>query len=188
MVEMTETAAILAQCTSQSLIILDEVGRGTSTYDGMAIAQALVEYLHNDPRMRCRTLFATHYHELTQLDQSLPRLINLHMAAMEHKGEVVFLHELRPGGADRSYGIHVAQIAGIPRSVTKRAGELLRQFEQGHVATKLPVQQSSLFDAPAPAVELHPVVEALRQLNPNELTPIEALTRLYALVKQAHDE
>jgi DNA mismatch repair protein MutS len=188
MVEMTETAAILAQCTSQSLIILDEVGRGTSTYDGMAIAQALVEYLHNDPRMRCRTLFATHYHELTQLDQSLSRLINLHMAAMEHKGEVVFLHELRPGGADRSYGIHVAQIAGIPRSVTKRAGELLRQFEQGHVSTKLPVQQSSLFDAPPASSEPHPVVEALRQLNPNELTPIEALTRLYALVKQAHDE
>jgi DNA mismatch repair protein MutS len=108
------------------------------------------------------------------------------MAAIEHKGEVVFLHELRPGGADRSYGIHVAQIAGIPRSVTKRAGELLRQLEQGHVANKLPVQQSSLFDAP-PA-EPHPVVESLRQLNPNELTPIEALTRLYALVKQAHDE
>lgn len=188
MVEMTETAAILAQCTPQSLIILDEVGRGTSTYDGMAIAQALVEYLHNDPRMRCRTLFATHYHELTQLDQSLPRLINLHMAAMEHKGEVVFLHELRPGGADRSYGIHVAQIAGIPRNVTKRAGDLLRQFEQGHVSTKLPVQQPSLFDAPPVAPEPHPVVEALRQMNPNELTPIEALTRLYALVKQAHNE
>ncbi|WP_165360845.1 DNA mismatch repair protein MutS [Candidatus Chloroploca sp. Khr17] len=129
MVEMTETAALLLQSTRRSLIILDEVGRGTSTYDGMAIARAVVEYIHNEPRLRCRTLFATHYHELTALEAVLPRLRNYHMAAVEKEGQVVFLHELRRGGADRSYGIHVAQLAGIPQAVIARASALLRELE-----------------------------------------------------------
>ncbi len=129
MVEMTETAALLLQSSSRSLIILDEVGRGTSTYDGMAIARAVVEYIHNEPRLRCRTLFATHYHELTALDQTLPRVRNYHMAAVEQAGQVVFLHQFRPGGADRSYGIHVAELAGIPRPVIRRAAELLAELE-----------------------------------------------------------
>lgn len=129
MVEMTETAALLLQSTRRSLIILDEVGRGTSTYDGMAIARAVVEYIHNEPRLRCRTLFATHYHELTALEEVLPRLRNYHMAAVEQEGQVVFLHELRRGGADRSYGIHVAQLAGIPQAVIARASALLRELE-----------------------------------------------------------
>ena len=129
MVEMTETAALLLQSTRRSLIILDEVGRGTSTYDGMAIARAVVEYIHDEPRLRCRTLFATHYHELTALDQALPRLRNYHMAAVEQDGQVVFLHQLRHGGADRSYGIHVADLAGIPRPVIARAAQLLAELE-----------------------------------------------------------
>lgn len=185
MVEMTETAAILAQCTNQSLLILDEVGRGTSTYDGMAIAQALVEYIHNEPRLRCRTLFATHYHELTRLSDSLARLVNLHMAAIEHQGEVVFLHELRAGGADRSYGIHVAQIAGIPRGVISRAEELLRSFEQDKRPTRTIAQQPSLFDVAPPPPPPHPVLTQLRQLNPNDLTPMAALTLLFGLVDDA---
>src|SRR5262249_17989502 len=131
MVEMTETAALLIQSTKRSLIILDEVGRGTSTYDGMAIARAVVEYIHNEPRLGCRTLFATHYHELTELEQTLPRVKNYHMAAVEQDQSVVFLHELRRGGADRSYGIHVAQLAGIPRTVIRRASELLAELENG---------------------------------------------------------
>ena len=129
MVEMTETAALLVQSTQRSLIILDEVGRGTSTYDGMAIARAVIEYIHHEPRLGCRTLFATHYHELIELEQLLPRVKNYHMAAVEQAGHVAFLHELRRGGADKSYGIHVAELAGIPRVVIKRASELLAELE-----------------------------------------------------------
>ncbi len=202
MVEMTETAALLLQSTRRSLIILDEVGRGTSTYDGMAIARAVVEYIHNEPRLGCRTLFATHYHELTDLEQVLPRVKNYHMAAVEQDGRVVFLHELRCGSADRSYGIHVAELAGIPRPVIRRATELLAQLENKEPRTKnqerkgvshtpslhTPPEdhgprtkdQLSLFDL-APS----PVIEMLRRLNVNELSPIEALTKLYELQKLA---
>jgi len=210
MVEMTETAALLVQSTQRSLIILDEVGRGTSTYDGMAIARAVVEYIHNEPRLGCRTLFATHYHELTDLEHILPRVKNYHMAAVEQDNSVVFLHELRRGGADRSYGIHVAQLAGIPRMVIRRASELLAELESRERAPvgsteKRPESlvsgpssvvggdkrrttddgqqttgQLSLFDvAPSPAIEM------LRRLNVNELSPIEALTKLYELQRLA---
>jgi len=203
MVEMTETAALLIQSTKRSLIILDEVGRGTSTYDGMAIARAVVEYIHNEPRLGCRTLFATHYHELTELEQTLPRVKNYHMAAVEQDQSVVFLHELRRGGADRSYGIHVAQLAGIPRTVIRRASELLADLEKGRGETRdtrhethadalqspvsslqSPVStpaQLGLFDV-APS----PLIEMLRRLNVNELTPLEALTKLYELQKLAN--
>lgn len=209
MVEMTETAALLMQSSPKSLIILDEVGRGTSTYDGMAIARAVVEYIHNEPRLKCRTLFATHYHELTDLQDILPGVKNYHMAAVEQEGHVVFLYQLREGCADRSYGIHVAELAGIPRSVIRRANELLAELEHGttngtkkqSIAGESKHQSSdaddaddadtsstasnhdsqlSLFD-----VAPHPVVEYLKRLNVNELTPIEALTKLYELQKIA---
>ncbi|MGB9751800.1 DNA mismatch repair protein MutS [Roseiflexus castenholzii] len=211
MVEMTETAALLAQSTHRSLIILDEVGRGTSTYDGMAIAQAVIEYIHNEPRLGCRTLFATHYHELTDLERTLPRLQNYHMAATEQDGRVVFLHELRPGGADRSYGIHVAELAGIPQPVIRRATELLAELERraprstpqpaperteerpaagrptarSHSAargdpSRAPDGQLSLFD-----LTPGPVIEMLRRLDINQLTPLEALNKLYELQKLA---
>lgn len=210
MVEMTETAALLMQSTRRSMIILDEVGRGTSTYDGMAIAQAVVEYLHNEPRLQCRTMFATHYHELTDLDSVLPRVKNYHMAAIERDGRVVFLYQMRRGRADRSYGIHVAEIAGIPRPVIRRATELLAELESGkrtlpttpmarppepepaasepkatkgkHKATSTTMStgQRSLFD-----VAPDPVVEYLKRLNVNELSPIEALNKLYELQRIA---
>jgi DNA mismatch repair protein MutS len=222
MVEMTETAALLLQSSRRSLIILDEVGRGTSTYDGMAIARAVVEYIHNEPRLQCRTLFATHYHELTALESELPRVRNYHMAAVEQDGQVVFLHELRPGGADRSYGIHVAELAGIPRPVIARAGALLAELEGkaqrpppaprpalpdedgldeapptrqpipvratrplpgARAAQARPTAQLSLFEA-APS----PVLEYLRRLNLNELTPLEALIKLSELQKLAGRE
>jgi DNA mismatch repair protein MutS len=190
MVEMTETAALLLQSTRRSLIILDEVGRGTSTYDGLAIARAVLEYIHNEPRLGCRTLFATHYHELTALEGLLPRVRNYHMAATEQQGSVVFLHEFRQGGADRSYGIHVAELAGIPRAVIRRANELLADLEgrplperrQSAVRRSVPAasdQQIPLFSPPP----THPAVELLRQLRVNELTPLEALTKLYELQK-----
>ncbi|MDP3065092.1 MAG: DNA mismatch repair protein MutS, partial [Chloroflexota bacterium] len=129
MVEMVETATILHQATARSLVILDEIGRGTSTYDGLSIARAVAEYLHNHPRLGCKTLFATHYHELTELTKLLPRARNLSVAVVEEEGRVVFLHRIVPGGADKSYGVHVAQLAGLPRSVTSRAWEVLRQLE-----------------------------------------------------------
>jgi DNA mismatch repair protein MutS len=186
MVEMTETAALLLQSTRRSLIILDEVGRGTSTYDGLAIARAVVEYIHNEPRLGCRTLFATHYHELTALEGLLPRIRNYHMAAIEQQGQVVFLHELRPGGADRSYGIHVAELAGIPRGVIRRASELLAELEGMPLPERRPAQRqrsASASDNQIAMFELapHPALELLRRMNVNELTPLEALTRLYEL-------
>lgn len=185
MVEMTETAALLVQSTRRSLIILDEVGRGTSTYDGMAIARAVIEYIHNEPRLGCRTLFATHYHELTALEQLLPRVKNYHMAAVEQNGHVAFLHEMRRGGADRSYGIHVAELAGIPRAVIKRANELLAELEGLKVDTQ--AKATAAQQEPAQQVEEHPAVRFIRRLNVNELTPIEAMTKLYELQKLAKE-
>lgn len=199
MVEMTETAALLLQSSRRSLIILDEVGRGTSTYDGMAIARAVIEYIHNNPRLQCRTLFATHYHELTVLEELLPRVRNYHMAAVEKDGRVVFLYELRRGGADRSYGIHVAELAGIPRAVIRRASELLAELEQRAAGAaqqpaqaQQPAASSQQQPAQAAAAQLslfdiapNPVVEYLKRLNVNELTPVEALTKLYELQKLA---
>jgi DNA mismatch repair protein MutS len=177
MVEMSETAAILAQATRRSLIVLDEVGRGTSTYDGMAIARAVLEYVHDEPRLGCRTLFATHYHELTLLEAVLPRLVNAHMAAVERAGQVVFLHTLRPGGADRSYGIHVAALAGVPPAVIRRARTLLAELERRAPAAALPPAEPP-GEAPPPVVA-DPLITALSRLEINELTPLEALNRLY---------
>src|SRR6185437_5078643 len=131
MVEMVETAAILHHAMSRSLVVLDEIGRGTSTYDGLAIARAVVEQLHNSSRLGCRTLFATHYHELTELEKILPRVRNCRVDVLEEGDSVVFLHRVVRGGADRSYGIHVAQLAGMPRSVVRRAREILQDLEDG---------------------------------------------------------
>lgn len=177
MVEMVETANILHHATARSLVILDEIGRGTSTYDGVSIAWAVVEYLHNHPRLRPKTLFATHYHELTQLAELLPGVRNYNVAVSEADGKVVFLHKIVPGGADRSYGIHVGQLAGLPRPVVQRASEILRQLEASSgKAVKLNPEtpwQMALFP------ETNPLLEELKGLDLNTLSPIEALNRLY---------
>ena len=191
MVEMVETARILSGSTGRSLIILDEVGRGTSTYDGLAIARAVIEYIHNSPRLDCRTLFATHYHELTELPVILPRTQNFNVAVAEEGDDIVFLHRVLPGGADRSYGVHVAQLAGMPRPVVERARELLAQLEANGSDFKLPANndhhndgdgplQLSMFDS-AP----NPALNALKQLAVDELSPLEALTKLYELKRMA---
>jgi DNA mismatch repair protein MutS len=184
MVEMVETAYILAHASPRSLIILDEVGRGTSTYDGMAIARATVEYLHNNPRLCARTLFATHYHELTELERYLPRVRNLNMAVAEEGDRVVFLHKVIPGGADRSYGVHVAQLAGMPRAVINRANEILTQLEELQAEQRERVRQQ--FRSAARQLALfstapHPVIEALKELEVEELSPLEAINKLYEL-------
>jgi DNA mismatch repair protein MutS len=188
MVEMVETARLLSGSTRRSLLILDEVGRGTSTYDGLAIARAVVEYIHNHPNLACRTLFATHYHELTELPNILPRARNFNMAIDEQGDDIVFLHKVIPGGADRSYGVHVAQLAGLPRPVVERARELLAQLEAGssdfappQVKRKRdnPGQMKMFDDAPNPALSL------LSGIKVDELSPIEALTKLYELKRLA---
>ncbi|MBE3557911.1 MAG: DNA mismatch repair protein MutS [Ktedonobacteraceae bacterium] len=190
MVEMVETANILHHATPRSLVILDEIGRGTSTYDGLAIARAVVEYLHNNRRCGARTLFATHYHELVEVAQLLPRIRCLNVAVTEENGEVVFLRKIVPGGADRSYGVHVAQLAGIPRPVIHRAQEILEELERkGEARTRrkamrditMPTAwQMTLF-----AAEPHPLIEEIKHLAIDELTPIEAISKLYELQQKA---
>ncbi|WP_428262900.1 DNA mismatch repair protein MutS [Haliangium sp.] len=187
MVEMRETAAIVREATRRSLVVLDEVGRGTSTFDGLSIAWAVSEYLHD--AIGCRTLFATHYHELTALADSRPKVRNVSVAVREHEGEIVFLRQVVEGGASKSYGIDVARLAGLPRSVIARARQILGQLEDGTSWHK--TAQLSLFGiaqaAPPEVVEdtAGPVMERLRGLDPHRTTPIEALQILVELCEQA---
>jgi DNA mismatch repair protein MutS len=182
MVEMVETAAILNQAGPRSLVILDEIGRGTATFDGLSIAWAAVEHLHEENRSRA--LFATHYHELTALASKLLRLTNATMKVKEWKGDVVFLHEVISGAADRSYGIQVAKLAGLPASVIQRAKQVLTMLEKGERGRPVPIiDDLPLFSAKPKADEAsaHPALEALERINPDELSPKEALERLYEL-------
>jgi DNA mismatch repair protein MutS len=189
MVEMVETAAILAQATPRSFVILDEVGRGTSTYDGLAIAWAVVEAIHD--RNRCRCLFATHYHELTRLAERLDALSLHHVRAREWKGELVFLHEVAPGPADRSYGLAVAKLAGLPPPVLTRAKSVLAKLEEGKAATggiaagldDLPLFAAAKAEEP----KADPLAEALAGVDADALSPREALDLIYRLKRIAAD-
>jgi DNA mismatch repair protein MutS len=190
MVEMVETAAILNQAGERSLVILDEIGRGTATFDGLSIAWATIEHLH--AQNRCRALFATHFHELTALAASLPRLFNATVKVKEWEGEVVFLHEVAPGAADRSYGIQVAKLAGLPSAVIERAKLVLAKLEAEERAAPRGFEDLPLFAAaprPAPASAADPalaaVIAALAALNPDEMSPREALEALYGLKAKA---
>ena len=191
MVEMVEMAAILNQATPRSLVILDEIGRGTSTYDGLSIARSIIEHIHNDPRLGCKTLFATHYHELTRLAASLPGVRNCSVAVTEEGNRVVFLHKIVPGGADKSYGVHVAQLAGLPQGVVNRAWEVLADLESQslngggrkmRVANREPAQQMPLFNDGGKLRGL------LKDLDISNLTPLEAINKLYELQKEAQEE
>ncbi len=176
MVEMTETANILNHATRSSLVILDEVGRGTSTYDGLSIAQAVVEHLHDSPKLGCRTLFATHYHELTALAERLTRVVNQRVEVLEDGESVRFLHRVVPGGADRSYGIHVAALAGLPSGVIARARQVLAELERQR-PLEPPELQLGLPIELAP----DPLRKELEDLEPDSLSPLEALQKLYQL-------
>jgi len=192
MVEMTETARILNSATERSLVILDEIGRGTSTYDGISLAWAITEYLHDE--IQCRTMFATHYHELTDLTSTLKHAANWNVAVQESNEDVVFLHRIVEGAAGRSYGIHVAKIAGVPRRVTERATTILATLEEEHITAdgkpKVPQretsrqrrQQKSLFDFPE-----DPLLNEIRKLEIDSLSPIQALQELYRLRQQLTD-
>ncbi len=182
MVEMVEAANILHHATSRSLLILDEIGRGTSTYDGLSIAWGIIEYIHNHPQLRAKTLFATHYHELTQLADLLPGIRNYNVAVSEADNKIVFLHKIIAGGADRSYGIHVAQLAGLPAPVIQRANEIMAELEKtsGRAVKIHPqaAQQAALFP------ETSPLLDELKGLDVNALSPIEALNRLFEWQKK----
>jgi DNA mismatch repair protein MutS len=182
LVEMAETANILRNATGRSLVVLDEIGRGTSTYDGIAIARAVVEALHDDPRLGCRTLFATHYHEMTEMEAALPRVRNLRMDVLEEGDRIVFLHQVVPGGADRSYGIHVAQLAGVPRPVIARAREILALLEAR--AQSRPVHAAQ----EAPEAPPSRLAEEILRLDLDSMTPLQAMARLHELQRLARDD
>ncbi|MGR3616093.1 MAG: MutS-related protein, partial [Paracoccaceae bacterium] len=191
MVEMVETAAILNQADDRALVILDEIGRGTATYDGLSIAWATLEHLHEVNRSRA--LFATHYHELTQLANKLPGVDNATVAVKEWEGEVIFLHEVRKGAADRSYGVQVAQLAGLPTTVVDRARDVLDMLEKGSregAGAKIQIDDLPLFAA-APAAQPRStsgateVESLLEEIFPDDLTPREALDALYKLKETA---
>ena len=190
MVEMVETAGILNQATPRSLAILDEIGRGTSTYDGLAIARAVAEFIHNNPALGCKTLFATHYHEMTALGETLSRAKNLRVAVAEEGESIQFLYRIAQGGAGRSYGIHVAQLAGMPTPVVERARELLTELENhsNNTGTSTDTQQDhlqlDLFNTP----NNNELLKTLAQIDTDNLTPIDALNRLYELKESAQKE
>jgi DNA mismatch repair protein MutS len=187
-VEMVETAAILNQASAHSLVILDEIGRGTATFDGLSIAWAAVEYLHE--KNQCRAIFATHFHEMTALSEKLERLSNVTMRVKEWDGDVVFLHEVAKGAADRSYGVQVARLAGLPEAVVNRARAVLHQLEAGETSGKA---DKLIDDLPLFSVELKRqapklvqgkdsgLLAAMSTINPDEMTPREALEVLYRL-------
>ena len=204
MVEMTEAASILNNVSTRSLVLFDELGRGTSTYDGISIAWAIVEYLHEQPKARARTLFATHYHELNEMEKNFSRIKNYNVSVKEVDGRVVFLRKLERGGSEHSFGIHVAEIAGMPRSIVKRAGIILKQLEAdsegvakvgraerqmpegrkastAHIAQSREGMQLSFFQLDDPV--LSQIRDEILGLDVNNLTPVEALNKLNDIKK-----
>ncbi len=180
MIEMIETAHILHHATPRSLILLDEIGRGTSTADGLSIARAVIEYIHNQPRLGAKTLFATHYHELTDAAEYLPRVKNFHLAVRERGGKVEYLHRVESGRAEKSFGLHVAELAGMPRPVLRRAKELLGEYE------KTPREERTAKRSGAKG-EWLTLFESILSLDVNEMSPVEAITRLYEMQRRARE-
>ena len=192
MVEMNETASILNNLSPRSLILLDEIGRGTSTYDGISIAWAMVEYIHENPRARAKTLFATHYHELNEMEKSFVRVKNYNVSVKELPDKVIFLRKLQRGGSEHSFGIHVARMAGMPKSVVARANEVLAELEMGNnkkvpakpvsgIAEKREGFQLSFFQLEDPV--LKGIRDEIANTDINNLTPVEALNKLYEIKK-----
>ena len=194
MVEMNETASILNNLSARSLILLDEIGRGTSTYDGISIAWAMVEYIHEHPRAKAKTLFATHYHELNEMEKSFERIKNYNVSVKELPDRVIFLRKLQRGGSEHSFGIHVARMAGMPKSVVARANDVLSELEQGEskkvpakpvsgIAEKREGYQLSIFQLEDPV--LKQIRDEIAKTDINNLTPVEALNKLYEIKKMS---
>jgi DNA mismatch repair protein MutS len=181
MVEMIETAYILNQATKNSLIILDEIGRGTSTYDGLAIAKSIAEHIHNHPSLGGKTLFATHYHEMTKLADELPRIKNYHIAVSENNDTVIFLRKVIEGGANKSYGVHVAKLAGLPNPVINRAWELLKELEKSDAVASSDYREAGIqLDL---LNESNQILEEIKNIDISSLTPLEAIIKLYEIQK-----
>ena len=177
MVEMNEANNAISNATENSLILFDELGRGTATFDGMALAQSIIEYIHD--KIKCKTFFSTHYHELTDLEDNLSNLHNIHVSAHEENGTVTFLHKIEDGSIDKSYGIHVAKLANLPDSVIKRADSILKVYENKEKKRDIKIQESLPLDDLIPKTS--EVEEELKKINPLELTPIDAMNVLYKL-------
>lgn len=186
MVEMMEANEALRHATPNSLILFDEIGRGTATYDGMALAEAIIEYIHK--KVKAKTLFSTHYHELTELEQSLKGLVNVHVGAVEKDGDVVFLHKMMDGPADKSYGIHVAKLAGLPLELLERASTILTSLEAGAKpkpqATSVEEESGQLSLFSDVSTEELSVIDTVKRMNLLEMTPMDALNMLYDLQKR----
>ena len=187
MVEMKEANNAISEATENSLILFDELGRGTATYDGMSLAQAILEHIHD--KIKAKTMFSTHYHELTVLEKDLKQLKNVHVSAIEEKGTVTFLHKVKPGAVDKSYGIHVASLAHLPKSLIDRAAEILNVYEKKNVK-KETFTQTSLFELSETEIveEKNEIEEKIKEINPLEMTPMEALNFLYDLKKEIKDK
>jgi len=192
MVEMNEAASILNNLSSRSLILFDELGRGTSTYDGISIAWSIVEYIHERPKARAKTLFATHYHELNEMEKSFKRIKNFNVSVKEVNNKIIFLRKLAEGGSEHSFGIHVAKLAGMPRSIVKRANDILKELERSHrkeeliekvddLAENREGYQMSFFQLDDPV--LSQVRDEIKNLDINNLTPMEALNKLNDIKK-----
>ena len=178
MVEMKEANNAISEATENSLILFDELGRGTATYDGMSLAQSILEYVHN--KIKAKTLFSTHYHELTALSADLKRLRNVHVSAVLEEGKIIFLHKVKMGAVDKSYGIHVAALAHLPNDVIERANEILEMYE-AKSRKKIPFKQIELALEPEEKDEKNEIIDKLNKINPLEITPIEAINILYEL-------
>ena len=182
MVEMKEANNAISEATPNSLILFDELGRGTATYDGMSLAQSILEYIHN--KIKAKTLFSTHYHELTSLSADLKRLRNVHVSAVEEKGKITFLHKVKMGSIDKSYGIHVASLAQLPKEVIERANEILEMYETKNKKEK-PYKQIELFTENEETNDNKDfIIEKINKINPLEITPIQAINILYELKQQ----
>ena len=184
---MQETANILHSATSQSLVLLDEIGRGTATFDGLSIAWAVAEYIATNTHARPKTLFATHYHELTDLSDNLPRVKNFHVSVTENDGNVIFLRRVMPGGADKSYGVHVARLAGLPSTIINRAWEVLHDLEDKES------ELTSIEDLDSRGLQLSLLseipeyIKELQRLDVMSMTPLESITKLYELQRRSRD-
>ena len=189
MVEMSEVASIVKNATSKSLLILDEIGRGTSTYDGMSIARAVLEYVSNKKKLGAKTLFATHYHELSVMEDILEGVKNYNIAVKKRGDDITFLRRIVPGGTDDSYGIEVAKLAGVPEWIIRRAKQILKELENGDIKQEskpkpkkeAETEQLSLFSGGNPAIE-----EKLKSIDINTLTPIESMNILFELIKMCN--
>ncbi len=186
MIEMKEANMAIAEATTNSLLLFDELGRGTATYDGMSLAQAILEYIHD--YIKAKTLFSTHYHELTSLSNELINLKNIHVSAIEREGEIIFLHKIKKGAVDKSYGIHVAALAKLPNEIIKRANDILAAYENKSIRKKIFTQTSLFIEEEQKTTIINNLTSKLNEIDPLNITPLQALNKVYELKELIKDK